>query len=126
MNCIKLFTVWLVLIITSNRVFAGPPALTTSSFMKHEITFQQCQQYSKEIMNKMNLEIEERGNGTIGGFGEQSIAIVNCHQLDNATYVQVAVASQKTEAADLIMRYINSYLRSRSINDTPALPATKP
>ncbi|MFZ2449318.1 MAG: hypothetical protein WAW36_02215 [Methylovulum miyakonense] len=102
-------------------VQAAPPALTTSSFMKHDLGFEQCQQKSKEIMGKMNLEIEDHGNGTIGGFGEQSVAVVNCHHLDNTTYVQIAVASQKQDAAELIMNYLVAYLRSG-----PSGEATRP
>lgn len=97
---------------------AAPPALTTSSFMKHDLSFEQCQQKSKEIMGKMNFEIEDHGNGTIGGFGEQSVAVVNCHHLDKTTYVQIAVASQKQEAAELIMNYLVAYLRSAPTNET--------
>ncbi len=60
----------------------------------------------------MNLEIEDHGNGTIGGFGEQSVAVVNCHLLDKTTYVQIAVSSQKEEAAEMIMHYLVNYLKT--------------
>lgn len=107
---------------------AAPPALTTSSFMKHDLSFEQCQQKSKEIMDKMNLEIEDHGNGTIGGFGEQSVAVVNCHHLDKTTYVQIAVSSQKQDAAEMIMNYLVQYLRSGPSQDLgkPIDSTTKP
>jgi hypothetical protein len=97
---------------------AAPPSLTTSSFIKHDLTFEQCQLKSREIMEKMNLEIEDHGNGTIGGFGEQSVAVVNCHRVDKTTYVQIAVSSQKQEAAEMIMNYLVGYLRSSNANET--------
>jgi len=96
--------------------------------MKHGISFEQCRQKSKEIMAKMNLDIEDHGNGTIGGFGEQSVAVVNCHRLGDATYVQVAVAGQKQDAAEMIMRYLVEYLRAASADRTPKplAPLPKP
>ncbi|MDD5271906.1 MAG: hypothetical protein PHU14_04225 [Methylovulum sp.] len=94
--------------------FAGPPALMTSSFMRNELSFEGCQQKSREIMDKMNLEIEDHGNGSIGGYGEQSVALVNCHHINQVTYVQIAVASQKPESAELIMNYIVNYLKTGS------------
>lgn len=113
--------------IAAGTGYAAPPALTTASFMKHDLTLEQCQQSTKEIMDKMNLEIESHGNGTVGGFGEQSVAVVNCHRLADATYVQIAVASQKQEAAETIMRYLTGYLRSRAGNPaSPPGPITKP
>ncbi|MDD5276836.1 MAG: hypothetical protein PHR16_12240 [Methylovulum sp.] len=116
MTLIKSLLPLLGLFIANCAAYAGPPALTTASFIKHDLDFELCQQSAKEIMGKMNLEIEDHGNGTIGGFGEQSVAIVNCHRLDDATYVQVAVSSQQQEAAETIMHYLSSYLRSRSSN----------
>lgn len=112
--------------------YAAPPALMASSFMRNELSFEACQLKSREIMDKMNLEIEDHGNGTIGGFGEQSVALVNCHRLEKSTYVQIAVASQKPEAAEMIMNYIVSYLRTSTVNsdnrpiDAPALPPLYP
>lgn len=106
----------LTLSIVTCAAYAAPPALTTASFIKHDLSFELCQQSAKEIMGKMNLEIEDHGNGTIGGFGEQSVAVVNCHRLDDATYVQLAVSSQQQEAAETIMHYLTSYLRSRTTN----------
>jgi hypothetical protein len=116
---------FIVSIACSANAYAAPPALTTASFMKHEFSFDQCQKRTKEIMGKMNLEIDDRGNGTIGGFGEQSIAIVNCHRLADATYVQIAVSSQKQEAAELIMNYLTGYLRS-SIDSQAVNPTAQP
>ena len=79
-------------------------------------------------MDKMNLEIEDHGNGTIGGFGEQSVAVVNCHHLDKTTYVQIAVSSQKQEAAEMIMNYLVEYLRTGPSQemDKPIDSITKP
>jgi len=104
---------------------AAPPALTTSSFMKHDVSFENCQIKSKEIMSKMNLEVEDHGNGTIGGFGEQSVAVVNCHLMDKATYIQVAVSSQKEESAETIMHYLVSYLKTNP-TQPPALAPAQP
>ncbi|WP_459991829.1 hypothetical protein [Methylosoma difficile] len=101
--------------LTSTAVFAAPPALITSSFTKHDISYEDCQTRTHEIMEKMNLEIEDRGNGTIGGFGEQSVAIVNCHLLDKTTYVQIAVSSQKEEAAQLIIEHLINHLKSKPV-----------
>jgi len=72
----------------------------------------------------MNLEIEDHGNGTIGGFGEQSVAVVNCHLLDKTSYVQIAVSSQKEEAAEMIMHYLVGYLKAGapSFQDKPSYP----
>lgn len=113
MNLTKTFC-FSVLALVNLPLQAAPPALITSSFMKHDMSFDQCQQSAKEILGKMNLEIEDHGNGTMGGFGEQSVAVVNCHRLDDATYVQIAVASQKEEAAETIMHYLVSYMRSHA------------
>ena len=107
-KCLLSFALTLI----SFTLQAAPPALITSSFTKHEMGFEQCQQRAKDILLKMNLDIEDHGSGTIGGFGEQSVAVVNCHRLDDTTYVQIAVASQKDEAAQTIMNYLVSYLRS--------------
>lgn len=116
MNRFQRLATLLAVAITGTNCYATPPALMTSSFMRHGINFEQCQQNAKEIMAKMNLEIQDHGNGTIGGFGEQSAAIVNCHYFADATYVQVAVSSQKLEAAEMIMRYITDYLHNRLDN----------
>ena len=110
-NFIKIIAIFFASVLMT-CAHAGPPALTTSSFTKHDINYDQCQQRTKEILAKMNLEIEDHGNGTIGGFGEQSVAVVNCHFVDNTTYVQIAVASQKEEAAQMIMNYLVSYLKT--------------
>jgi len=40
--------------------------------------------------------------------------MVNCHKLDSTTYVQIAVASQKEEAAQLIMGYLVDFLKTGS------------
>lgn len=122
MNTAKTLLPLFALSIATGASYAAPPALTTASFIKHELSFEQCQQSTKEIMGKMNLEIEDHGNGTIGGFGEQSVAVVNCHRLDDATYVQIAVSSQKQEAAETIMHYLTSYLRSRASNQATNPP----
>ncbi len=111
----KTYLALTLLTLLSPSAFAEPPALTTASFMKHTLSYAQCQQKSKEIMEKMNLEIQDHGNGTIGGFGEQSAAIVNCHQMGNATYIQIAVSSQNHEASELIMKYLNDYLQAGSL-----------
>jgi len=115
----------LAFIFATATSLAAPPALTTSSFTKFDLSFEQCQQSTKEIMDKMNLEIEDHGNGTIGGFGEQSVAIVNCHRLADTTYVQIAVASQKQEAAETIMHYLTGYLRNSAPNPMGTSPAPK-
>jgi len=105
---------------------AAPPVLITSSFPKHDVSFIQCQQRAKFILEKMNLEIEDHGNGTIGGFGEQSVAIVNCHQLVDTLYVQIAVSSQKQEAAEAIMHYLVGYIRTASGESPIPGSGTKP
>ncbi len=102
------------LLTAMSPVLAAPPALSTSSFTKHEVSYDVCQARTRAIMGKMNLQIEDHGNGTIGGFGEQSVAMVNCHKLDNTTYVQIAVASQKEEAAQLIIGYLVDFLKTGS------------
>jgi len=116
------------LLAAMSPVFAAPPALSTSSFTKHEVGYELCQTRTREIMGKMNLQIEDHGNGTIGGFGEQSVAIVNCHKLDNTTYVQIAVSSQKEEAAQLIMSYLVDFLKTGSAAQykLPPSPAQQP
>jgi hypothetical protein len=117
----------LLLPLSMTSVFAAPPALTTSSFTKHDVSFEECQSRTREIMAKMNLEIEDHGNGTIGGFGEQSVAIVNCHLLDKTTYIQIAVSSQKEEAAQMIMSYLVNFLKaSPAPKYTPSTPNNQP
>jgi hypothetical protein len=81
--------------------------------MNHSLRFSECQIRALEIMEKMNLEVEDHDNGTLMGFGDISTVSVNCHQLDDKVYIQLAVASQKQEIGDLIMNHIVAYLRNR-------------
>lgn len=122
--CIKLQSLIIAfcLLAMTTIVHAEPPVLMTSSFMKNKHTLAQCQQKAIEIMTKMNLEKEDHGNGTIVGYGEQSVASVDCHQIDNNLFVQLSVASQKQEAAETIMYYLMNYLRNMDV--TESVPAT--
>lgn len=118
---------WLTVLMALPPVaFANPPALTTASFTKHDISYELCQTRAQEIMGKMNLDIENHGNGTIGGFGEQSVAIVNCHKLDTTTFIQIAVSSQQEEAAHIIMNYLVDYLKTGTADHYKLPSATPP
>lgn len=122
----------LCLFVIANIARAEPPILMTSSFMKTKHTLAECQQKATEIIAKMNLEKEDHGNGTVVGYGEQSVASVNCHQIVDNLFVQLAVASQKQEAAETIMYYLMTYLRNMETtesapasNNTDTAPKTK-
>jgi len=99
------------------------PSLVTASLMKHSLTYPQCLRRAEEIMEKLNLEIEEIGEGTIRGVGAMSVAHVNCHNLSEKVYIQIAVASKSDEAADTIMEYINNYMKT-PVSGSARDPAT--
>lgn len=96
----------------SFSVYAAPPALSIASFIKYKLSFTQCQKIATDAMEKMNLEIDDHGNGTIAGYGEQSVAVVNCYKTYDKLFVQLAVSSQKEAAAETIMHNLVGDLRS--------------
>jgi hypothetical protein len=63
-------------------------------------------------MNKLNLTIEDSGEGTIRGTGAVSVADVSCNNLEDKVYIQIAVASENQEAANTIVNYLYEYLRT--------------
>jgi hypothetical protein len=101
------------------------PALITASFIKPSLSYLQCVQKAQEIMNKLNLEVEDSGDGVIRGTGAVSVAVINCHNVkesvEEKVYIQIAVASENDDAADTIMKYLYNYLRS-SHDSQPATP----
>lgn len=107
----------------------NPPSLITAALMKHALTFTQCQTKTSEILEKLHLEIEDHDNGTIFGYGDKSVVSVNCHRVgDDTVYIPIAVASQKQEAAELIMRYVMDYLKGNKAKpvDEEDPPAADP
>lgn len=93
----------------------NPPALISAALMKHGLSFSECQIRTLEILERLHLEIDDHDNGTIFGYGDKSAVSVNCHKISEDTvYIPIAVASQKQEAAELIMRYVMDYLKGKS------------
>jgi hypothetical protein len=111
------------LLVFALPVTAAPPALSTASFVKYKLTLAQCPKKAVDSMTQMNLEIEDHGNGTVAGYGEQSVAVVNCYQAaDDKLFVQLAVSSQKETAAETIMHHLVGYLRSSTDEPTSSTP----
>lgn len=129
----KIIKLLLSLIIFSVSVFASavyartttpnPPALSISNFVKYKLSVLQCEQRAYEIMQQMNFEPRNYGAGTVMGYGEQSVVSVDCHQLKDSLFIQIVVASQRTEVAEIIKNYLLDYLRGNTekLSDAPCL-----
>ncbi|BBL74036.1 hypothetical protein [Methylomagnum ishizawai] len=109
------------------QAVAGPPALMTATVHKQASSTTDCQLKATEILEKLHLEIEDHGNGTVFGYGERSTVSVNCQAIGDDVYIPIAVASQKEEAADLIMGYVRDYMKGKSkpLAEAP-IDASKP
>ncbi|MFZ2725548.1 MAG: hypothetical protein WAX77_04810 [Methylococcaceae bacterium] len=101
----------------------NPPALSISNFVKYKLSILQCERRAYEIMQQMNFDPQNYGEGTVTGYGEQSIVSVNCHQLKDSLFIQIVVASQRTEVADIIKNYLLDYLRgdTEKLSKSPCL-----
>ncbi|SMF95688.1 hypothetical protein SAMN02949497_3062 [Methylomagnum ishizawai] len=95
---------------------SSPPALITASLTAHSLDLKRCEEYALEILDKLHLEVEDHDNGTIFGYGDKSVASITCHKINDSSYVQIAVTSQKEEAAELIMSYVKDYIKISIIN----------
>jgi hypothetical protein len=127
----KLINLLLTLTIISTCAFSlpvyaashKPPALSIANFVKYKLSLKQCEQKAENIIAQMNFNPQKYGAGTIKGMGEQSAISVDCHQLQDSLFIQIVVASQRPEVADIIKNYLLDYLRAdtEKLSNPPCL-----